>query len=95
MFEQCFYLKLTFSGKFRDTQNDSEKMFDRSIPIKVNQTFQKNRKGFLFRQICHSQSTFFDKVFDAGLHDQKTLWKKSLIKFLIENFDRVNGSIVK
>jgi hypothetical protein len=73
MFEQCFYLKLTFSGKFRDTQNDSEKMFDRSIPIKVNQTFQKNRKGFLFRQICHSQSTFFDKVFDAGLHDQKTL----------------------
>jgi hypothetical protein len=28
------------------------------------------------------------KVFDAGLHGQKTL-----TKFLIENFDRVNGAL--
>jgi hypothetical protein len=29
------------------------------------------------------------KVFDAGLHGQKTL-----TKFLTENFDRVNGALV-
>jgi hypothetical protein len=31
---------------------------------------------------------YFPKVFDAGLHGQKTL-----TKFLIENFDRVNGAL--
>jgi hypothetical protein len=51
--------------------------------------------GFLFRQICQCQSAFFDKVFDAGLHDQKTLRKKTLTKFLMQQFDRVNGPIVK
>jgi hypothetical protein len=38
-----------------------------------------------------SPTNFFEKVFDAGLHDQKTLSKKTLTKFLIENFDRVKG----
>ena len=32
------------------------------------------------------------KVFDAGLHGQKTLSRKALTKFLMENFDRVNGA---
>jgi len=72
-FDQCFYLKLPLGGKFKDKQNDSEKMFDWSILIKVHQIFQKNRMGCLFRQIRQSQATFFDKVFDAGLDDQKTL----------------------
>jgi hypothetical protein len=36
-------------------------------------------------------SKFFDKVFDAGLHDHRTLSMKTLAKFLMENFDRVNG----
>jgi len=94
-FYQCFYLKLPLGSKFKDKQNDSKKMFDWSIPIKVHRSFQKNRMGFLFRQIRQSQSTFFDKVFDAGLHDQKTLWKETLTKFLMENFDRVNGPIVE
>jgi len=72
-FDQCFYLKLPLGGKFKDKQNDYEKMFDWSILIKVHQIFQKNRMGCLFRQIRQSQATFFDKVFDAGLDDQKTL----------------------
>jgi hypothetical protein len=33
-------------------------------------------------------SKFLTKVFDGGLHGQKTL-----TKFLIENFDRVNGAL--
>jgi hypothetical protein len=36
-------------------------------------------------------SKFFDKVFDVGLQDQRTLSKKTLTKFLMENFERVNG----
>jgi hypothetical protein len=33
------------------------------------------------------------KVVDAGLHSQKTLSKKTLTKFLMENFDRVKGAL--
>jgi hypothetical protein len=44
--------------------------------------------GFLFRQ---SSSKFFDKVLDVGSHDQRTSTKKTLTKFLIENFDRIKG----
>ena len=32
----------------------------------------------------------FIKVFDAGLHNQRTLSKKTLTKFLMENFDHEN-----
>ena len=32
----------------------------------------------------------FIKVFDAGLHDQRTLSMKTLTKFLMENFDHEN-----
>ena len=35
-------------------------------------------------------SKFFDNVFDACLHDQRILSKKTLTKFLMDNFDRVN-----
>jgi hypothetical protein len=42
-----------------------------------------------------SPSNFFEKVFDAGLHDQKTLSKKTLTKLLMENFDHVNGPLVE
>jgi hypothetical protein len=35
-----------------------------------------------------SPSKFLTKVFDAGLHGQKTM-----TKFLIENFDRVNRAL--
>jgi hypothetical protein len=38
--------------------------------------------------IYENPSKFLTKVFDAGLHGQKTL-----TKFLIENFDRVNGAL--
>jgi hypothetical protein len=31
------------------------------------------------------------KVFDASLQNKRTLSKKTLTKFLMENFDRVNG----
>jgi hypothetical protein len=55
--------------------------------------FLEKYDGFLFRQ---SSSKFFDKVFDAGLHDQKLcqrkLWpsfKFSLRKFSVKNFDQV------
>jgi hypothetical protein len=37
-----------------------------------------------------SPSKFFHNLFDAGLHDQRTLSKKTLIKFLMEQFDCVN-----
>jgi hypothetical protein len=43
---------------------------------------------FLIRQ---SPSKFSDKVFDAGLHDQRTLSKKTLTNIFMENFDCVNG----
>ena len=48
----------------------------------------EKQDGFLFRQ---SPSKFFDKVLDAGSHDQRTLSNKTLTKFLIENFDRIKG----
>ena len=50
--------------------------------------FLEKWDGFLFRQ---SPSKFFDKVLDAGSHDQRTLSNKTLTQFLIENFDRVKG----
>ena len=70
-------------------------MFDWSIPIKVHQSFQNNRMGFIFCQIRQSQSKLFEKVFEAGIQDQPALLNKTLTKFLIENFDRVNGPMVK
>ena len=33
---------------------------------------------FTQREVCQSPSKFFHKVFDAGLHDQRTLLKKTL-----------------
>ena len=45
----------------------------------------------VFRKIGWISSKFFDKVFDAGLHGQRTLSKKTLTKFLMENFDHVKG----
>jgi hypothetical protein len=51
--------------------------------------------GFIFCQIRQSQSKLFEKVFEAGLQDQNTLLNKTLTRFLIENFDRVNGPKVK
>ena len=42
-----------------------------------------------------SPSKFFDKVFNASLHDQKALSKKTLTKLLMENFDHVNGPLVE
>ena len=44
-------------------------------------------------KVGQSPSKFFDKVFDAGLHAQRTLSKKTLTKFLMEDFDRVNGPL--
>ena len=43
--------------------------------------------GFYSVQARQSPSKFFDKVFDAGSHDQRTLLKKTLTKLLMENFD--------
>ena len=37
------------------------------------------------RWVRQSPLKFFDKVFDAGLHDQRTLLKKTLTKFFMEN----------
>jgi hypothetical protein len=42
-------------------------------------------------KVHQSPSKFLTKVFDAGLHGQNTSSKKTLTKFLMENFDRVNG----
>jgi hypothetical protein len=39
-------------------------------------------------KVHQSPSKFLTKVFDAGLHGQKTL-----SKFLMENFDRVNRAL--
>jgi len=39
----------------------------------------------------HQRSLTIDKVFDAGLHDQRTLPKKTLTNFFMENFDCANG----
>ena len=44
-------------------------------------------------KVRQSASKFLIKVFDAGLHDQISLSKFSLIKFLMENFDRENGAL--
>jgi hypothetical protein len=46
--------------------------------------------GFYSLKVGQSPSKFFDKVFDAGLHDQSILSKKTLTKLLVENFNRVN-----
>jgi hypothetical protein len=48
--------------------------------------------GMMFRLVNSHQSPskVFLKVFNAGLHEQRTLSKKTLIKFLMENFDCVN-----
>ena len=62
---------------------DSEKMFRL---VNSHQSFQK-KDGFL---VCQRPSNFFDKVFNAGIHDQRTL-----TKFLMENFDQVNGPLDK
>jgi hypothetical protein len=43
-------------------------------------------------KVHQSLSKFLTKVFDAGLHGQNTLSKKTLTKFLMENVDRVNGA---
>jgi hypothetical protein len=40
-----------------------------------------------------SPSKVLTKVIDAGLHGHKTLSKKTLTKFLMENFDRVKGAL--
>ena len=34
---------------------------------------------------------FFYNLFDAGLHDQRTLLKTTLSNVLMENFDSVTG----
>jgi hypothetical protein len=49
--------------------------------------------GFYSLKVGQSPSKFFDKVFDAVLHAQRTLSKKTLTKFLMEDFDRVNGPL--
>ena len=48
---------------------------------------------FTQRELCQSPSKFFHKVFDAGLHDQRTLLKKTLTYFFMENFERVNKHV--
>jgi hypothetical protein len=54
----------------------------------INDLDSKNHSDWLFPIKVHqSPSKFLTKVFDAGLHGQKTL-----TKFLMENFDRVNGA---
>ena len=54
-----------------------------------------NKTVKVFRKIewVSNMSKFYDNVFYAGLHDHRTLSKKTLTKFLMENFDRVNGHL--
>jgi hypothetical protein len=69
------YHVLLFTQYLNDL--DSKNHSDWLVPIKV------------FRKIGWSSIPPKSvKVFDAGLHGQKTL-----TKFLIENFDRVNGAL--
>ena len=46
--------------------------------------------GFYSFKVHQSLSKFIDKVFEAGLHDQRTLSKKTLTNFSMENLDHVN-----
>jgi hypothetical protein len=47
---------------------------------------ERQNKEILSQRNKHLK--FLTKVFDAGLHGQNTL-----TKFLMENFDRVNGAL--
>jgi hypothetical protein len=44
--------------------------------------------GFYSLKVGQSPSKFFDKVFDAVLHAQRTLSKKTLTKFLMEDYEK-------
>jgi hypothetical protein len=82
------YHVLLFTKYLNDL--DSKNHSDWLVPIKVHQSFKKNRMEFYSIKVHQSPSKILTKVFDTGLHGQKTLSKKTLTKFLMENFDRVN-----
>ena len=83
-----FYPKLPFSIKFKNKQNGWIRSWFRK-DVLIGKFPSKSVK--VFRKIgwvsIPSKSI---KVFNAGLHDQRTLLKKTVTKFLIENFDHVN-----
>jgi len=93
-FDQNCYPKLPFRFEFKNKQNGwIRSWFQKDVLI--GQCPSKSVK--VFRKIgwvsILSKSEVLGQNLYSGLHDHRTLSKKTLTKFLMENFDRVNGPL--